>query len=148
MTKIRPVLLATLMVGLSLSLLSISASAAKSYYKWVDENGVTHYSARKPHDKESEVISVSTGLPRDSSGQPIQIDGGPENGNQQAAAEDEDPEANKDPERCEAAKKNLEIINQNARIREKTEDGSFRILTPDEKNERKATAQQIIDEAC
>lgn len=150
MIKIRPVLLATLAICLGLGMLSSPTMAAKSYYKWVDENGVTHYSARKPHDKESEAISVTTGLSRDDSDQPSPA----ENSAQADAAstsEDpaaEDPEANKDPERCEIAKSNLKILNESARIREATEDGSFRYLSDDEKGQRKETAQQAITESC
>ena len=147
MIKIRPSLLAILLIGLSLGFVTSPVMAAKSYYKWVDENGVTHYTARKPYDKDAEAISVSTGQPRDADGQPIRLEDeatGP--GGQQSAASD--PDANKDPERCKIAQSNLKVINENARIREKTDDGSFRFLSEEEKATRKKAAEQAISESC
>lgn len=144
----RRFLATTLLVAtITAGIMSLPAFAAKNYYKWTDKEGVTHYTARKPHNTEVEAISVSTGLPRDSSGQPIQVeDEAPASAAETQAAAD--PEANKDPERCEAATKNLKIINENARIRERTEDGSTRFLTQEEIKQRKEQAQQAIDESC
>ena len=143
MTRIRLLLVTVITAGL----ISVPAIAAKSYYKWIDEDGVTHYTARKPHDQESEAISVLTGLPRGDNGQPIQLDdASTPPGAEQSAAED--PEANKDPERCDAAQKNLKILQENARIREKGLDGNFRYLSEEEKGQRKEMAEQAIAESC
>ena len=151
MSFVRPFLALVLALGF----LSGPVYAAKSYYKWVDEDGVTHYTERKPNGQNSEAISVSTGLPRDDNGQPIQLedqtgDQGAEGTQTAAAGSDaaEDPNANKDPERCEVAKKNLKIITENNRIREKDEKGNFRFLNPDEIDERKKAAEQAIKESC
>jgi len=133
------------------SVVSVSAYAAKNYYKWVDENGVTHYTARKPHDVNAEVISVTTGLPRDDSGQPVQIEDEPAAGaagGEQTETAASAPADNKDPERCAAAQNNLQIISENNRIRERQEDGSTRFLTPEEIQQRKDLAQRAIDESC
>ena len=146
MISTRRILTTVIIAGL----ISVPAYAAKNYYKWTDANGVTHYSARKPTDANAEVISVSTGLPRDDNGQPVQV----EDEGQGTAAEGQTQTAqaaavdNKDPERCEAAKNNLKIINENARIRERAEDGSTRYLTPEEIEERKQRAEKIIEESC
>ena len=144
MKVIRHILTTALLAGL----ISTSAYAAKNYYKWVDAEGVTHYSARKPLDVDSQIISVSTGLPRDDNGQPVQIDDEPNAGNPQAQATAAVEEDLKDPERCEAAQSNLKIINENARIRERLEDGTLRYLSQEEINDRKARAQKAIDESC
>lgn len=131
----------------------VSGYAADDYYKWVDENGVTHYSARKPHGIESESVSVLTGQSRaqaQSNDQAGSTAAGSGSGNNNGGGEgaDQDPAANKDPERCRIAQENLRIMNENARIREKTDDGSFRYLSPEEIAERKKTSQQIANETC
>jgi hypothetical protein len=143
MISTRRILLLALITGL----ISSSAFAAKNYYRWVDENGVTHYTARKPYNVDSEAISVTSGLPRDESGQQIQLEDeepSAENESQATAASAD----NKDPERCEVAKSNLKILNESARVREKDPDGNFRYLSEEEKNERKKIAEQAIAESC
>ena len=151
MVSIRQVLAGARLLTMAIiaSLICSTAMAAKDYYKWVDENGVTHYSARKPVNVETETISVSTGLPRDENGNPVQVEDNATANNagasQTAAAT---PEDNKDPERCEAAQRNLRIISENARIRERQEDGTTRFLTQEEIEQRKNLAERAINESC
>ncbi len=140
-----------LTVALLAGLISSSVWAAKNYYKWVDEDGVTHYTTRKPLNVEAEVISVSTGLPRDDSGQEVKVDDEPAStgtSSTQTKTAAAAPVDDKDPERCEAAQKNLKIINENARIRERQEDGTTRFLTPEEIDQRKKQAEKAIEESC
>lgn len=40
-----------------------TAVSAEKYYKWVDKNGVTHYSETKPADIPTTLIKVKTGNP-------------------------------------------------------------------------------------
>lgn len=44
-----------------LLLLAFSSSHAGKFYKWVDSEGVTHYSAQPPHDKPVQTVNVKTG---------------------------------------------------------------------------------------
>lgn len=51
--------LRVLVGGVALSSLLASAPAcAETYYKWVDQDGITHYSKEKPTDRESEETLV------------------------------------------------------------------------------------------
>jgi hypothetical protein len=54
----------------------------------------------------------------------------------------------KNPEYCEAAKKNLETLNTHARIRLSDADGNIRYLNEEEKAEQLATAQAIVAQHC
>lgn len=44
--------------------IAVDEVQAARYYKWVDENGVTHYGNRAPDDREAETINVRTGETR------------------------------------------------------------------------------------
>lgn len=127
-----------------------SSMAAKNYYKWTDADGVTHYSAQKPHNKESEKISVKTGLPTATSTDGNKIEAKtteskpapsiPKKDNENARA--------KDPERCTAATERLKTLTDYDRVRVIGEDGEARILSKEEKSEKTAEAQKAIDEDC
>ena len=141
-----------LLMGALLLLASIAASyafAAKTYYKWVDDEGVTHYSERKPQGTNAQEVNVFTGRSEPTTnnvtGKPLE--------NDQAATEstDEevDPEALKDPERCKIAQKNLETMQNNNRIRMKDPaSGEYRFLSEQEKQQQMADAQKAIEESC
>lgn len=134
-----------LSVILLAGLTSVPATAAKDYYKWTDDEGVTHYSARRPHDKDAEVIRVSTGervsVPASSSS----AASGANSGSTQTSSTAENM---KDPERCEAARENLDVLRNNAKVRMRDENGDIHYLSEDEKAEKSREFQQAIDEAC
>ncbi|MCW8196114.1 DUF4124 domain-containing protein [Proteobacteria bacterium 005FR1] len=123
------------------------ANAATNYYKWTDEKGVTHYSARKPHDREAEVIRVSSGQT---------VPAAAESKSQSAAKTVQAPRGGstgpadnlKDPERCETARNNLETLRANARVRMKGEDGEIRYLSEEEKAEKTQEFEQAVAESC
>lgn len=127
-----------------------SAFAAKTYYKWVDNDGVTHYSEHKPQGAtNAQEVSVFTGRSEPTTN----VAGKPqEEGDQpgtEATDEKIDPEALKDPERCRIARKNLETMQNNNRIRMKDPGtGEYRFLSEEEKQQQMKDAQQAIDESC
>lgn len=149
------------LVSITVALLAFggtSAYAAKNYYKWVDENGVTHYSERKPHDRDAERISVATGRSAAPEASEASSNANSNAGNAASkASQGETPNTavaandavdTKDPERCAAARQNLKVLQENARVRLKAEDGSFRFLDENEKAEKAREAQDAINEAC
>ncbi len=124
--------------------------ASKDFYKWQDENGVTHYSAHPPSKKQTkqEATKVrATNLdydapPQTSSDAKAEAKNKAKTGIPPITQE-------KSPELCEVAKKNLKVISENARIRVKDGDkGEYRYLTPEEIQSRKADAQKQVDENC
>jgi hypothetical protein len=55
--KLRVILAFTMLLGV---LLLLYAPAAAEVYKWVDENGVVHYSERPPGDRQSSELAIPT----------------------------------------------------------------------------------------
>ncbi len=132
-----------LIIAASLSglILASSGSLAEEIYKWVDEDGITHYEAHPPKNKKNVVIKTRTGHSK------------PSNYSKGKVASSSDPvitkePAEKDPVLCEKARKNLEIFNQYSRVRVTDENGEKRPLTPDEIATRKQNAERIVRENC
>lgn len=124
------------------------AQAAQDYYKWTDENGVTHYSARKPHNQAAEVVSIQTGqrVAIPASGQT----GAANSSSTETAGQAVDGarENLKDPERCKNAQENLETMRTNARVRMREESGVIRYLSDAEKAEKIREFEQAAAESC
>lgn len=127
------------------TLLMIAATApvsADNYYKWVDEQGITHYGERPPKNTTSSKGKTQTGHSEPSTYTSVKKE-------VEKVAEKETPKQDlKDPERCAAAKNNLETIRTSARIKVKGDDGQFRYLNQAEIQERKQKAQKAVQESC
>lgn len=126
----------------------------QTIYKWVDVEGVVHYTARPPDDIDYEEVGVETREPVDSA------TGGGEmaSGEQEAKAGKTPPEqpemetTEPDPEvvaeRCAQARENIENLNQRANLLIRGEDGERRPITDEERQQILEEAQQFIDEWC
>lgn len=136
-----------------------SQALAAKVYKWVDDAGVTHFSEHPPKNTESTVIKPQTGhsepVHYDSTGQlssaPQPTAATPINDQaaQQRQAAADEARAKKNPERCAAARKNMETLQNFGRVKVKDKEGDgFHYLTPDEQQERSKSTQQVIDESC
>lgn len=134
------ILSAVLLVGMS------AAHAARDYYKWTDESGVTHYSARKPHNREAEVISVRTGQPVATT--PASTPRNSTSQDPRTASTGETDTSLKDPERCETARNNLETLRNNAKVRMKDESGEIHYLSEEEKAEKIREFEEAARESC
>lgn len=138
--------LALLSLALTAVLASVSSSA-EEYYKWVDDQGVTHYGQRPPKNTAASRGETSIGHSAPSHYPSEQFTDNQKE-NTSAAKSTEKQQNQKDPERCKAAKDNLNTINTSSRIKVKGEDGQFNFLTPKEIAERKKDAQKAIGESC
>lgn len=123
-----------------IAVLSTLPASAEDYYKWVDDQGVTHYGERPPKNAVASKGRTQTGH---STHTPYEVK---EKATEKAATAS--TEAHKDPERCKSAKSNLDIINTSSRIKVKGDDGEFSYLSPDEIAKRKKEAQQAVKESC
>jgi hypothetical protein len=54
----------------------------------------------------------------------------------------------KDPEKCKQAQDTRSVLDSHARIREKTEEGEYRYLTPEEIAEQKRRATESVEVFC
>ncbi|RMF15187.1 MAG: DUF4124 domain-containing protein [Gammaproteobacteria bacterium] len=143
-----------LAVALSVSLASAPTWAGK-VYKWTDENGFVHYTDQKPQSgtiiKEMQISEPRyTPLPRPSAEKQTQaLDKQQEIERVRAQQQAENERVEKlRKERCEAARKNLDILNSTARVRVEDKDGKDRFLTPEEIVERRQRYQDIINAEC
>lgn len=146
--KNSPILALVLAVGIVM----LPAQAdTKTVYKWRDADGQVHYSERKPVGVQAEAFKVTAGSPgsNDQTPAPANTNATTNNAANNTAATQPDPNEFKDPERCDAAKRNLDTLSNNARIRMKDpKTGEFRFLDQSEIAKQKQEAQQAIDESC
>lgn len=126
-------------------MLANSPSFAASIYKWVDDKGTTQYTALPPTDRPSEKIKTYAG---NSKGSASSSPAAPEKPTTQEAAANQPPVSKKDPERCAWAKKNLETLNTNSRIKIQDDKGEIRYLDQKEISEKRKESQIAIDESC
>lgn len=135
-------------------LLAISASAmASQVYKWVDAQGVTHFSAQPPQGQEATSVNTAAPPPKptvaeekpaptfDSIADPEQaaID---EKVKKEVAAEQA-----KRKQYCEDVRTNLAQLQNNPRLRMEI-DGEVRRLSEDERQSRIAETQKSISANC
>lgn len=147
MNKLRFSLAGALSVAALLACFSLFA--APTIYKWIDDDGVVHYSEDPPADVDYQ--RVSTSVPATSGSD--DSDTGPDSDEDEPDAQTDQPEAQEGPdpevvaERCEQARSNLQLLQENTRLM--TNDrGSERRLTREERQERIDNLQEFIDEWC
>lgn len=132
------------------------------YYTWVDEDGVTNYSQRNPRNVDAAFVSqsqpfgVKKGPPRRGS-RPGQNPAGEDSAN---SAPEPDEEMDREERaireeiarirasNCSIGKRTLAKLQAYSRIRVRDSDGGERILTEEEKQQRKESAERTIQENC
>jgi len=119
---------------------------AGTIQKWVDENGNVHYGDAPPVKAKTESVRVQSApsnpgraLPRLSAPDGTQKGGG----NAQTQVSEEQTR-----EICEAARKDLNIINTSSRVRLQLADGTERYMDEAELAARKTRSQTDIDRYC
>ncbi|MET0126386.1 DUF4124 domain-containing protein [Pseudomonas caspiana] len=129
--------------------LSVPAHAAQ-IYKWVDDQGVTHFDAQPPAGRQTQQIEIQKppAAPAASDASKASIEAQAEQREidnavkkkvaQQDARRDED---------CKILRTNLAQLQNNPRVREQVE-GGLRRLTEDERQGRIAETQKAINDYC
>ncbi|MEZ5524875.1 MAG: DUF4124 domain-containing protein [Pseudomonadales bacterium] len=158
MKKDQPIMRTARMLSIPLFALLLSPHlSAGQVYKWVDEEGVTHYGERAPADKDYSLVKTYGEVPaaeakkaqqrleqqREAEKTSVQQKASYEE--QQKIAEEQ---AKIRAENCRGAQSNLKAIQENARVRILGEDGEFRFLTEQEIQEKKQEAEKMIEENC
>ncbi|WNF47889.1 DUF4124 domain-containing protein [Pseudomonas sp. SG20056] len=136
-------------------LLAMSATAmASQVYKWVDAQGVTHFSAQPPQGQDATSINTATPPPKPVAAEEkkaaptFESIADPE----QAAIDEKVKQevAAKEIERkkyCEDVRTNLSQLQNNPRLRMEVE-GELRRLSEEERQSRISAAQKAIAENC
>jgi hypothetical protein len=131
--------------------------APAQLYKWIDEDGNVVYSQfAPPVDTPGEVVPPPPPPAED----PATAQQRLQEQLQRSADYREDQElaaekaaemqttAERDRERCAQARRNLQNLDGRSRQLYRTPDGSVVRLTEEERQQRRAEAQRVIDEAC
>ncbi len=143
--------------GISLALaLAAPLVAAETVYKWVDEHGVTQFSALPPAGRTAEKLKVeapeAAPSPATDTKSAAADDGRPKDitkGIANPSAADLAQEEKKRAENCATAKRNLESLNTRAHVRIKDENsGEDRYLTPEEHEKWTKDSALRVDEYC
>ncbi|WP_426415883.1 DUF4124 domain-containing protein [Aestuariirhabdus sp. LZHN29] len=138
------------------ALLTMSSAHAATYYKWVDDNGLTHYSATPPEGRPS--VQIERGSSRSPSGITPSIPSA--NEPNEAAARTEDKleaegfeqnlaaaeETRK--KNCDTARENKVQLTLKNRIKLLQDDGTYRVLSDEEKQQKVRQADEAIDTYC
>lgn len=143
------------MIITSSLLLAISATAmAGQVYKWVDAQGVTHFSAQPLQGQEATTINTALPAPKPAPADAIEAAPTFESiANPEQAAIDakvKQDVATKEAERkkyCEEVRTNLAQLQNNPRLRMEVE-GEVRRLSEDERQARIAETQKSITDNC
>lgn len=142
-----------------LMLASTTTEAREKIYRWVDENGVTHY-GEKPPKKEVEVDEMKTRRDYSSDAKAARqaLDEKRKSRVQSDTAatktKNEDIERlieerkKKIEEGCQTAKKNLNVLSTHGRVKEAAEDGTPRYLSEEEHAERIRKTSQYLNDNC
>lgn len=160
-----------LAAAIALAFSATPALAAK-FYKWVDANGVTHYTAEPPPaDAKAKAGQVRVSGPRATETEEPAADGtagaatpapgaaaAPSRPADAAKAKGEagDKEKDKKPaagneryaEKCKRLRSDLQAMEEHARVKESDDKGNVRVLTDEEKNERMDATQRQIKAFC
>lgn len=149
------------LIATSLLCISLNSHAAQQFYKWVDDNGVTHYSATPPENasKASKVKVGSGPTPADTSATATtpaapatapsaKPDSKAPSGISQKAADALAKNATKNAEECANLKQSYQTLLDHGRVRQKNEDGSTRVMSDEEKMAAIKNAEQQINDYC
>jgi hypothetical protein len=139
------------MIIAALTALALSAAAqAAQIYKWVDDQGVTHFDAQPPAGRQTQQIDIQ---------KPPTAPAASDNSKSAMEAEAEQREINnavkkkvaqqdaRRAEDCKILRTNLAQLQNNPRVREQVE-GGLKRLSEDERQGRIAETQKAINDYC
>lgn len=141
-------------LGLCLSFF-VAGNCFATMYKWVDEDGNTHYSEKPPAgDVEVETIKPPPKVDTDSAVKAFEEQKGEEARQEEAESKAAEEQANKDKDlalmksNCETAKKNLESITANPRVFTRDEQGNRVRMGEEQRQAKIEAAKKDIAEFC
>jgi hypothetical protein len=156
--KAQLLIAATALVALT----STANAACNGGYRWSETVGgktVVHYTQQPPEGRQSECVQITTGTrslvnPGEAeASEAAPAAGKPATGEQAKTDGAAKPKSmqgvpDKDPEKCKQAQDTRSVLDSHARIREKTESGEYRYLTPEEITEQKSLADEAVGVYC
>lgn len=140
----RTLLLASLLFG------GASAACAGQIYKWVDAQGVTHFTAQPPQAAAATVVPNAKQVPAPTKSEPstTAIVNDPKQAEIDARVRDEVAQKEKEREEyCTTVRTNLAQLRNNKHLKAQV-DGEVRRVTPEERQARIGEAEKAIAENC
>lgn len=144
---------------LSIPLLAIAVTAsaqASEVYKWIDEEGITHYEEHAPTNKDYSLVKTYGEVPSGAADAKQRLE--QQRADKKMTEEKNlgyteqkkiaDQQAKVREENCKGAQNNLKTIQENARVRILGEDGEFRYLSEEERQQQVDTAKAMITANC
>ena len=127
------------------------ASAGETLYRWLDARGNPVHSDRPPpKGVDYEVISTGGNLVRpvgaEEGAVPLEVK--PRVGTEFEVVNTGKVGIEKNPEYCQRARNNLQTLNSSARIRLRNDQGEFRYIDEEEKNEQRERALETVRVHC
>lgn len=143
----RTLLLASLLFGCA------GAACAGQIYKWVDAQGITHFTAQPPQAAASSVVppakQPSASKPAETPPSIGSTVDDPKQEEIDARVRQEVAQKEKELETyCTTLRTNLAQMRNNQRLRVKTDDGESRRLSHEERQTRIAETEKAITENC
>lgn len=141
MSPIRPLLLAVA------ALLSMAPAAGMAeVYKWVDDDGVTHYSQQPPPGGTPTVITPTADAPSSAENGPEADAAEQDDGS--ADTEDGDGEQETIADFCEELREREKVLEGDRPIRMKAEDGTLTDLDDEGRAQRLERVQSQLQDHC
>lgn len=142
----RPLLLATLLLG------CIGAASAGPIYKWVDAQGVTHFTAQPPQSGQASVVPPAKQPPSAAPATPATAAPSDDTAPSQAEIDERVKRevAQKEKERveyCTTLRTNLAQLRNNPRLRMEVQ-GETRRVSEEERQAKIAETEKAIGENC
>ena len=123
---------------------------AESMYKWVDENGVVHFSETPPNEMpDAEVVQQNS--PQRISNEPPVNDASDESDNGQVKASGSGVSISTPEEKasyCRSLKSNLAMLETSPRLQLTQPNGEQEILTDESRDREKARINRLLDLFC
>lgn len=125
-------------------------------YKWVDDQGITHYSQTPPPAKQFNTVEPPPPPAQDPQQAAKKLQEMQQSMDEKRQARDEQAkqqdqrsaELEADRKACQEARKRLEVLQSHGRIRAHSPDGESRILTPEQRQAHIAKTRQVIAGTC
>ncbi len=133
----------TLMLLAGLVAITLALPAHAEVYRWVDDDGVTQYSAHPPPDVDAERIDTAAGIAEDPDP--------PAEDEEELAASPND-EADDEPETvdeyCEQAREEFELLQSDHDLQVEGEGGELRALDDEQREEWREMLREQIEQHC
>ncbi len=135
-------------IVIALSAAVTMSAAAEEIYKWVDEEGVTHFAAQPPEGVTYERISGTSTPPASRAQESAHAEAEAPRGVPRMEVRETGPDAEALAEQCEQARNNLALLAERGPVMLRDEDGSETVLDIEARDAFAAENQAFIDTWC